>query len=85
MSPDRQTYFRTARPVWPEGRATEMNRHVGFRAVFPPAEARLSARAGPVVLHVAASSVYRVHVNGAFVGHGPARGRTAGSAWTRGI
>src|SRR5690606_21710212 len=46
----------------------EMNQHVGFRAVLPPIEV------GPVVLHVAASSVYRVHVGGDFVGHGPARG-----------
>lgn len=62
------THFRTARPIWPKGRATEMNRRVGFRAVLPPVET------GPVVLRVAASSVYRVHVGGAFVGHGPARG-----------
>jgi alpha-L-rhamnosidase len=62
------TYFLTARPIWPSGRATEMNRHVGFRAVVPPAGDL------PVALHVTASSVYRVHVNGAFVGHGPARG-----------
>src|SRR5690606_22758535 len=66
--PRAMSYFRTARPVWPEGRATEMNQHVGFRAVLPPIEV------GPVVLHVAASSVYRVHVGGDFVGHGPARG-----------
>ena len=26
--------FRSARPVWPSGRETEMNRLVGFRAVF---------------------------------------------------
>lgn len=61
------THFRTARPIWPRGRATEMNRHVGFRAVLPPAGGR------PVTLHLAASSVYKLHVNGAFVGHGPAR------------
>ncbi len=60
--------FRTARPVWPSGRAAEMNRFVGFRAVLPATDAR------PVVLHVAASSVYRVYLNGGFVGHGPARG-----------
>ncbi len=60
--------FRTARPIWPAGRATAMNRFVGFRALLPPTEAR------PVVLYVAASSVYRVFLNGAFVGHGPARG-----------
>lgn len=68
MSPDRQATFHTARPVWPEGRATEMNRHVGFRAVLP------SVGAEPAVLHVTASSVYRVYVGGDFVGHGPARG-----------
>ncbi len=60
--------FRTARPVWPEGRAGEMNRFAGFRAVLTAGAAR------PVVLHVAASSVYRLYVDGAFVGHGPARG-----------
>lgn len=60
--------FQTARAVWPEGRAKEMNRFVGFRVLLPPVEAR------PVVLRVAASSVYRVWVNGGFVGHGPARG-----------
>ena len=60
--------FRTARPIWPSGRSTEMNRFVGFRAVLPATDAR------PVTLRVAASSVYRVFVDGAFVGHGPARG-----------
>src|SRR5690606_2541704 len=73
--------FRTARPIWPEGRATEMNRFAGFRAVLPPVEA------GPVMLRVAASSIYRVFVNGAFVGHGPARGphgRFRVDEWTLG-
>lgn len=60
--------FLAARPVWPEGRALEMNVTACFRAVVtPPAE-------GPVVLRVAASSIYRVTVNGRFAGHGPARG-----------
>ncbi len=60
--------FRTARPVWPVGRSTEMNCFVGFRAVLPATGER------PVTLYVTASSVYRVAVDGAFVGHGPARG-----------
>jgi alpha-L-rhamnosidase len=60
--------FRSARPVWPKGRATEMNLFAGFRAVIAPPPA------GKVVLRVAASTLYRAHVNGRFVAHGPARG-----------
>lgn len=65
--------FRTARPVWPAGRSTEMNRFVGFRAVLP-ATGLPATGERPVTLHVTASSVYRVTVDGVFVGHGPARG-----------
>ena len=60
--------FLSARPIWPAGRATEMNRFVGFRAIVPPTASR------PVTLRVTASSVYRAYVDGVFVGHGPARG-----------
>ena len=60
--------FRSARPIWPEGRETEMNLLVGFRAAIePPAGER-------VTLRLAASTIYRAKVNGQFVGHGPARG-----------
>ena len=60
--------FISARPIWPRGMERQMNVHVGFRAVFeaPPP--------GPVVLRITASSLYRVFVNGQFLGHGPARG-----------
>lgn len=59
--------FRAARAVWPEGLEREMNRFVGFRSVVaPPAGV-------PVTLLVAASSAYRVFVDGRFAGHGPAR------------
>lgn len=60
--------FRSAKPVWPAGRETEMNLLVGFRAVLagqPPQKP---------VLRVAASTLYRARVNGEFLGHGPARG-----------
>jgi alpha-L-rhamnosidase len=60
--------FQAGQPVWPKGRTTEMNLLVGFRAVIP---ARPEGE--KVVLRVAASTLYRAHVNGAFVGHGPAR------------
>jgi alpha-L-rhamnosidase len=60
--------FRTARPIWPEGRETEKNLFVGFRAVVDvPAGKR-------VLMRVAGSTVYRAFVNGAFCGYGPARG-----------
>jgi alpha-L-rhamnosidase len=59
--------FQSARPVWPTGRETERNLLVGFRATLtaPAAE--------PAVLRLTASTLYRVFLNGTFVGHGPAR------------
>ena len=60
--------FHVAQPVWPEGREREMNLSVRFRAVIELAEAKR------VTLTVAASTIYRAFVNGAFCGHGPARG-----------
>jgi alpha-L-rhamnosidase len=60
--------FLSARPVWPEGRETEKNLLVGFRALFqaPPGE--------KVLLRATGSTLYRAFVNGEFAGHGPARG-----------
>lgn len=54
--------------MWPAGREREMNVTAVFRAVVAPVGGER------VVLRVAASSIYRVTVNGRFVGHGPARG-----------
>ena len=45
-----------------------MNRYAGFRVVLPPSAGESA------MLRVTASSVYRVTLDGAFVGHGPARG-----------
>ncbi len=67
-SNSKRTYFQSARPIWPAGRTKEMNLLVGFRAAVP------ATAGGPVVLTIAASSLYRLTVNGEFVGHGPARG-----------
>lgn len=61
------TAFRSAQPVWPDGRQEEMNLMVGFRAKLTKPEAK------PAALRVAAATIYRVSVNGEFVGHGPAR------------
>jgi len=60
--------FCSARPIWPKGRETEKNLSVGFRAVF---EQRGRSYA---VLRVTGSSVYRIFLNGNFLGYGPARG-----------
>ena len=63
-----KTFFKRAKPIWPEGRETEKNLFVGFRAVF---EGKVSTQ---TVLKIAASSLYRCWLNGRFLGHGPARG-----------
>ena len=60
--------FTAARPVWLEGRETEMNVYAGFRAIVEAPSTE------PVTVRVAASCLYRLYVNGEFVGHGPARG-----------
>jgi alpha-L-rhamnosidase len=67
-APAAEQPFRSAKPVWLAGRESEMNLLVGFRAVLEvPQDAR-------PVLRLAASSVYRVWLNGEFLGCGPARG-----------
>lgn len=60
--------FRSAQPVWPEGREREKNVFVGFRTVI---DAPIQGR---TTLRLTGSSLYRVTVNGEFLGHGPARG-----------
>jgi len=60
--------FTSARPIWVTDRQTEKNLFVGFRTVFE------SSTQNPPVLRLTASSLYRVYLNGQFVGHGPARG-----------
>ena len=66
--------WQAAKPTWPKGRTQEKNLSVGFRASF------VWDGAGQPVLRLTGSSVYRAKLNGAFVGHGPAR--TAGG-WFR--
>jgi len=62
------TGFIAAKPVWPDGRETEKNLTVVFRAEFDaPAGER-------VTLRLATSTLYRASINGTFLGHGPARG-----------
>ena len=62
---DRQnvTSFLEAVPQWAEGRETEKNLTLAFRTVIEGDEA--------ADIRIAASTDYRLKVNGAFVGHGP--------------
>ncbi|MDX9975600.1 MAG: hypothetical protein RBU21_21635, partial [FCB group bacterium] len=59
--------FVAAQPIWPQGREAEVNVYAGFRAIVQAPEK------GPVVLRATGATVYRIFVNGAFVGYGPAR------------
>jgi alpha-L-rhamnosidase len=60
--------FVSGKAIWPAGMEKEKNCSVGFRSLF-------SAPAGAeAILRVAASSVYRVFLNGELIGYGPARG-----------
>ncbi len=58
--------FRSAKPVWPNGREKEMNLFVAFAV-------DVAYVTGEVELRLAVSTLYRVHVNGEFCASGPAR------------
>jgi alpha-L-rhamnosidase len=60
--------FASAQPVWPKGLEREKNLFVGFRASFEASDQH------PVLLRATGSTIYRIFVNGAFRGYGPARG-----------
>lgn len=65
--PAGQVVMKKAVPVWAEGQATEMNLTLGFRGVFQ------GKRNRNFTLRIAASTLYRVSLNGEFLGYGPAR------------
>lgn len=60
-----QVFFEKAQPVWMKGLEREKNITVGWVCGF--------SGKGKWVLHITASSIYRIFLNGQFVGHGPAR------------
>lgn len=60
-------YFKQAQPVWAKGRETEMNLTLGFRGVFT------AGKSDDPVLSITGSSLYRVFINGEYLGYGPAR------------
>ena len=62
-----QVFMKKALPVWAEGRETEMNLTLGFCSTFQIAENK------KINLRITASTMYRVFINGKFLGYGPAR------------
>lgn len=60
--------FRSAQPIWPQGLELEMNLFVGFRTVIDKPKSKNTA------LRITGSTLYRIFLNGKFIGHGPARG-----------
>lgn len=62
-----EKFFKRAEAIWPVGKQYEKNITAGFRTQFDkPVN-------GKATLMVTASSLYRVFLNGEFIGHGPAR------------
>ncbi|MCX6229660.1 MAG: hypothetical protein NTV75_10920 [Bacteroidia bacterium] len=59
--------MKKAIPVWAEGREKEMNLTLGFRGVF---QAKKDQK---TTLRITASTLYRVSINGQYLGYGPAR------------
>lgn len=60
--------FVSGQPVWLKGRSYEMNLFVGFRVQVRGEDA------GDAIVRLTASSIYRIFLNGEFLGYGPARG-----------
>lgn len=59
--------FEKAVPVWAEGREKEMNLNLGFRTSFTTKQGQ------DAQVKVAAATLYRIYLNGHFIGSGPAR------------
>jgi alpha-L-rhamnosidase len=65
--PNEQFLMKKAVPVWVPGRESEMNLTLGFRGTFQALENQ------KITLKITASTLYRVYLNGEYVGYGPAR------------
>ncbi|MCE5345539.1 MAG: hypothetical protein LLG13_04510 [Bacteroidales bacterium] len=62
-----ESFFKKAVPVWVPGREKEMNLTLGFRGTFQADNDQ------NYTLKITASTLYRVYLNGMFLGYGPAR------------
>jgi alpha-L-rhamnosidase len=60
--------FISGKLVWPKGREKERNLFVGFHASFMVPSGKM------VILRATGATLYRVFLNGTFLGEGPARG-----------
>lgn len=69
----REYRFQKAVPLWANGREKEMNCELACRMLFHCDTDVRSSKPGKVVLSLAASTLYRVWINDAFVAAGPAR------------
>ncbi len=68
MKDNIETKFVSGKPVWLKGRSKEKNVFVGFRVQVHGEDA------ANAVVRLTASSIYRIFLNGEFLGYGPARG-----------
>ncbi|HNW56182.1 MAG TPA: hypothetical protein PLR88_00400 [Bacteroidales bacterium] len=59
--------MKKAVPVWAQGREREMNMTLGFRGVFKADKNK------KYTLKITGSTLYRVYLNGEYLGYGPAR------------
>jgi alpha-L-rhamnosidase len=59
--------MKKAVPVWAQGREKEMNLTLGFRGTFQSEENQKAT------LKITGSTLYRVYLNGEYLGYGPAR------------
>jgi hypothetical protein len=60
--------FVSAQPIWPKGLVDDKNITIGYRTLFQrPA-------GNQATLKITGHSLYRIFLNGQFLGHGPARG-----------
>ncbi len=66
-SPTPGALMKKAAPVWAEGREKEMNLFLGFRGTFQGKPGKNYS------LRITGSTLYRVFLNGKFLGYGPAR------------
>lgn len=60
-------FFEEAQPIWPVGRQFEKNITIGFRGKLKFEDIQKAT------LKITGSSLYRIYLNGHFIGHGPAR------------
>ncbi|MBR5977852.1 MAG: hypothetical protein IK033_02515, partial [Verrucomicrobia bacterium] len=60
--------FISALPVWPEGMEKTKNITIGYRALVK------RPFGGKATLRMTGHTLYRIFLNGEFIGHGPARG-----------